>query len=131
MLVVAGALWTSIIQKANVINNVHVRVFSDYSEDRLLTVPQVVTGPSLGIRVDFATGLWLLWASAACMFASIIPYLIRYARSPRHRSCAGAKFCTAAVPSADDSRRNDWRKDSSYTDTFTASRSANALLPML
>ncbi|KAH7104728.1 actin cortical patch SUR7/pH-response regulator pali [Auriculariales sp. MPI-PUGE-AT-0066] len=59
MLIVAGALWTSIIQKTNLINSIHV-----------------VTGPSLGIRVDFDIGLWLIWAAAVCMFLSIMPYLV-------------------------------------------------------
>ncbi|KZV92111.1 hypothetical protein EXIGLDRAFT_82609 [Exidia glandulosa HHB12029] len=58
-LIVSAAIWTALIRKAQGIND-----------------QQVALGPSLGIHVDFDTGLWLLWASAAAMFVSILPYLV-------------------------------------------------------
>ncbi|EJD55301.1 hypothetical protein AURDEDRAFT_179076 [Auricularia subglabra TFB-10046 SS5] len=58
-LITSAALWTVLARKANAISSVHV-----------------VRGPPLGVHADFETGLWLLWASAAAMFVSILPYLI-------------------------------------------------------
>lgn len=66
LLLIGAVIWTVIIKKAQSIN------------DYILTLPSGVSVP-VGINVDVGDGLYLAWASFACIIASTIPYMIRYA----------------------------------------------------
>ncbi|KAF5375192.1 hypothetical protein D9758_000024 [Tetrapyrgos nigripes] len=61
-LVVAAALWTVMINRSNDINT---RIIGS----AMNTTP-------LGIEVSTGTGFYLIWAAFACLFLSMIPYII-------------------------------------------------------
>jgi hypothetical protein len=64
MLLIAAAMWTAMVNLSKDINSF------------------IVAGPSglpLGLVVSTGPGVYLLWASFACLLASIGPYMIRYA----------------------------------------------------
>ncbi|KAK1232386.1 hypothetical protein PQX77_004478 [Marasmius sp. AFHP31] len=63
-LLIGAALWTSAIMKSDSIN-------------RFVIDSNPTSSPlQLGITVSIGTGLYLVWASFACMFGSLIPYMI-------------------------------------------------------
>lgn len=82
-LIVSAAIWTALIRKAQVLNNQARHVDPGdlaRAPARLTPCRAQVTQSGqvpLGIHVEADTGLWLLWASAAAMFVSILPYLVR------------------------------------------------------
>ncbi|KAI0320436.1 actin cortical patch SUR7/pH-response regulator pali [Amylostereum chailletii] len=59
-ILVGAALWTSAINQSQVLNG---RVLAG-------------TNIPVNIEVSFGTGMSLLWAAFACLFASLIPYII-------------------------------------------------------
>ncbi len=61
--VLTGAsLWTSAVNSSESVNGLILNT----------------TNIPLGIEVSSGSGLSLLWAAVGCLFASLIPYLIRY-----------------------------------------------------
>jgi hypothetical protein len=53
LILISAAIWTILIKKIQGLN------------------------PSLGIEVSLGQGLLLMWAAFACLFLSVIPYMIR------------------------------------------------------
>lgn len=66
LLLVGVVIWTIIVKKAQVINDIMV------GQPGSPPVP-------LGITVSMGNGIFLAWAAFACLIASTIPYMIRYA----------------------------------------------------
>jgi 1,3-beta-glucanosyltransferase GAS1 len=62
LVLTAASIWTSAINSSESVNALILNT----------------TNIPLGIKVSSGEGLSLLWAAVGCLFASLIPYLIRY-----------------------------------------------------
>lgn len=69
-LLIGAVIWTVIVKKAEDINDYFIP-----------TTPPV----SLGVEVSVGNGILLAWAAFACLIASVVPYMIRFA--------CGVYFC--------------------------------------
>ncbi|CCM01614.1 uncharacterized protein FIBRA_03675 [Fibroporia radiculosa] len=67
MLLIGATIWTVIIKKTELLNNV--------------MIGQASAPVPLGITVTMGNGVYLAWAAFACLIVSILPYMIRYVSS--------------------------------------------------
>jgi hypothetical protein len=86
LLLIAAAMWTAMV---------------NMSADVNAFVIQAQASTPLGIVVHAGPGLYILWAAFACLFASIVPYMIRYSLSSNVRRHVLTESTAAALTEVD------------------------------